>query len=62
MKCAKRNSLYLGNIIAGDGVRFKGRGPIQLTGRANYQKYGRALGIDLQATSKPILGIATSSG
>ncbi|EHU2654890.1 glycoside hydrolase family 19 protein [Acinetobacter baumannii] len=39
----------LGNIMAGDGVRFKGRGPIQLTGRANYQKYGRALGIDFEA-------------
>ncbi|ENU08677.1 glycoside hydrolase family 19 protein [Acinetobacter calcoaceticus] len=39
----------LGNIMAGDGVRFKGRGPIQLTGRANYQKYGRVLGIDFES-------------
>jgi putative chitinase len=39
----------LGNVMAGDGVRFKGRGPIQLTGRANYQKYGRVLGIDFEA-------------
>jgi putative chitinase len=39
----------LGNIMAGDGVRFKGRGPIQLTGRENYQKYGRALGIDFES-------------
>ncbi|HGW3981565.1 TPA: glycoside hydrolase family 19 protein [Acinetobacter baumannii] len=39
----------LGNIMAGDGVRFKGRGPIQLTGRDNYKKYGRALGIDFES-------------
>ncbi len=37
----------LGNTQAGDGVRFKGRGPIQLTGRANYAAAGRDLGIDL---------------
>jgi predicted chitinase len=50
----------LGNTQTGDGVRFKGRGAIQLTGRTNYQNAGSSLSLDL--TSTPELVCFPSAG
>ncbi len=40
----------LGNTKAGDGARFHGRGIFQLTGRANYRRYGALIGLDLESS------------
>jgi len=51
----------LGNTQPGDGQRFKGRGLIQLTGRANYTAYGLDKGQDFVDGANPSL-IATDVG
>jgi len=54
----------LGNTQKGDGVRFKGRGYIQLTGRANYGVFSQFIGEDcvaqpdLVATKYPLASAA----
>lgn len=55
----------LGNIYAGDGVKFKGRGLIQLTGRANYEAMSKKVGKDLvnnpQLVEEPDLAVEVST-
>lgn len=50
----------LGNTQAGDGYHYRGRGYVQITGRANYAKASRKLGVDLVGSPERTLepGIA----
>jgi peptidoglycan L-alanyl-D-glutamate endopeptidase CwlK len=45
----------LGNQGPPDGERFKGRGFVQLTGRANYLQHGEAIGLGTQLVDNPDL-------
>jgi putative chitinase len=42
------NRLGNGPEISGDGWKYRGRGAIQLTGKANYQEFANSIGMTLQ--------------
>lgn len=50
---AYENRRDLGNTQPGDGQRYKGRGLIQLTGRANYAEYSRTSGLKVDVEAHP---------
>jgi putative chitinase len=47
----------LGNTADGDGFRFRGRGYVQITGRANYGNLGRLLGMGDALVQNPDLAL-----
>jgi putative chitinase len=58
---AYEGSADLGNVKRGDGPRYKGRGLLQLTGRANYKRLGDKLRIPLEEeparAAEPLLSL-----
>jgi putative chitinase len=50
------NRMANGDEASGDGFRFRGRGYIQLTGRANYTAFGKAIGEDVTGNPDVVSG------
>ncbi|MDK8186736.1 MULTISPECIES: glycoside hydrolase family 19 protein [Sphingomonas] len=54
----------LGNIRAGDGYRYRGRGVLQVTGRDNYRRFGQLIGVDIESqpdrAAEPAIAMAVA--
>lgn len=61
---AYANRMGNGDVQSGEGYKYRGRGYIQLTGKANYASFGAGIGVDvvsspdLVATTYPLLSAA----
>lgn len=55
------NARVLGNLAEGDGYKYIGRGFIQLTGKANYEKYGELAGVDCLGNPDILVNDRTAS-
>jgi len=60
------NSVYAqrngnGDEASGDGWRYRGRGPIQITGRSNYRHIGQLLTVPLEEEPDMVLEIDTGA-
>ena len=46
---AYANRMGNGDVASGDGWRFRGAGPMQLTGRSNHSRFGKTVGKPAEA-------------
>ncbi|MEN9501235.1 MAG: hypothetical protein RI964_520 [Pseudomonadota bacterium] len=47
----------MGNTLPGDGIKYHGRGYVQLTWKSNYQKFSNSLGLGDQLVNNPDLAL-----
>lgn len=45
----------LGNLSPGDGIKYHGRGYVQITGRSNYKRAADKIGVDFTARPEDVL-------